>query len=88
MRVFFAYNDSNSAPLIRIKGLLNLSSRGKIQQTEVSIHSSVALRQTMKNRFLSPVMRVFRKRFLTTCLTTDRRGIHGNSVGKSCEERL
>ena len=87
MRVFFAYNDSNSAPLIRIKGLLNLSSRGKIQQTEVSIHSSVALRQTMKNRFLSPVTRVFRKRFLTTCLTTNRRGACGNSGGKSCEER-
>lgn len=87
MRVFFAYNDSNSAPLIRIKGLLNLSSRGKIQQTEVSIHSSVALRQTMKNRFLSPVMRVFRKRFLTTCLTTDSRGVCGNSGVKSCEER-
>lgn len=87
MRVFFAYNDSNSAPLIRIKGLLNLSSRGKIQQTEVSIHSSVALRQTMKNRFLSPVMRVFRKRFLTTCLTTGSRGVCGNSGVKSCEER-
>ena len=41
-----------------------------------------------KNRFLSPVTRVFRKRFLTTCLTTDRCGTHGNSVDKSCEERL
>ena len=40
-----------------------------------------------KNRFLSPVTRVFRKRFLTTCLTTDRRGVCGNSGGKSCEER-
>lgn len=40
-----------------------------------------------ENRFLSPVTRVFRKRFLTTCLTTDRRGVCGNSGGKSCEER-
>ena len=39
-----------------------------------------------KNRFLSPVTRVFRKRFLTTCLTTDRRGARGNSGVKSCEE--
>ena len=57
-----------------------------MQQTEVSIHSSTALRQTMKNRFLSPVTGVFRKRFLTTCLTTDSRGVCGNSVVKSCEE--
>ena len=40
----------------------------------------------MKNRFLSPVTRVFRKRFLTTCLTTDSRGVCGNSGVKSCEE--
>ena len=39
-----------------------------------------------KNRFLSPVTRVFRKRFLTTCLTTDSRGVCGNSGVKSCEE--
>ena len=57
-----------------------------MQQTEVSIHSSTALRQTMKNRFLSPVTGVFRKRFLTTCLTTDSRGVCGNSGVKSCEE--
>ena len=56
-------------------------------QTGVPDYLPTALRQTMKNRFLSPVTRVFRKRFLTTCLTTDRRGVCGNSGGKSCEER-
>ena len=85
--VFFVYSDANSAPLIRIKGLLNLSSRGTMRQTGAMNHSSTALRQTMKNRFLAPVTRVFRKRFLTTCLTTNRRGTHGNSGGKSCEKR-
>ena len=56
-------------------------------QTGVPDYLPTALRQTMKNRFLSPVTRVFRKRFLTTCLTTDSRGVCGNSGGKSCEER-
>ena len=70
-----------------IKDLLNLSSRGTMRQTGATKHPSAALRQTMKNRFLSPVTRVFRKRFLTTCLTTDSRGVCGNSGGKSCEDR-
>ena len=70
-----------------IKDLLNLSSRGTMRQTGATKHPSAALRQTMKNRFLAHVTRVFRKRFLTTCLTTDRRGVCGNSGGKSCEER-
>ena len=69
-----------------IKDLLNLSSRGTMRQTGAMKHPSTALRQTMKNRFLSPVTRVFRKRFLTTCLTTDSRGVCGNSGVKSCEE--
>jgi hypothetical protein len=70
-----------------IKDLLNLSSRGTMRQTGATNHPSATLRQTMKNRFLSPVTRVFRKRFLTTCLTTDSRGACGNSGVKSCEER-
>ena len=86
--VFFVYSDANSAPLIRIKGLLNLSSRGTMRQTGVPDYLPTALRQTIKNRFLAHVTRVFRKRFLTTCLTTDRHGVHGNSGGKSCEEYL
>ena len=57
-----------------------------MRQTGAMKHPSTALRQTMKNRFLSPVTRVFRKRFLTTCLTTDSRGVCGNSGVKSCEE--
>ena len=57
-----------------------------MRQTGATKHPSAALRQTMKNRFLSPVTRVFRKRFLTTCLTTDSRGVCGNSGVKSCEE--
>ena len=73
--------------LLCTKDLLNLSSRGTMRQTGATKHPSAALRQTMKNRFLSPVTRVFRKRFLTTCLTTDRCGVCGDSGGKSCEER-
>ena len=69
-----------------IKDLLNLSSRGTMRQTGATNHPSATLRQTMKNRFLAPVTRVFRKRFLTTCLTTDSRGVCGNSGVKSCEE--
>ena len=57
-----------------------------MRQTGVPDYLPAALRQTMKNRFLSPVTRVFRKRFLTTCLTTDSRGVCGNSGVKSCEE--
>ena len=57
-----------------------------MRQTGATNHLSASLRQTMKNRFLSPVTRVFRKRFLTTCLTTDSRGVCGNSGVKSCEE--
>jgi len=57
-----------------------------MRQTGATKHPSAALQQTIKNRFLSPVTRVFRKRFLTTCLTTDSRGVCGNSVVKSCEE--
>ncbi len=60
--------------------------RGTMRQTGGPDYLPAALRQTMKNRFLSPVTRVFRKRFLTTCLTTDRRGVCGNSGSKSCEE--
>lgn len=86
MKVFFVYSDANSAPLIRIKGLLNLSSRGTMRQAGEAKYPSTAFRQTMKNRFLSPVTRVFRKRFLTTCLTTGSRGVCGNSGVKSCEE--
>ena len=66
----------------------NLLIRGTMRQTEVADYLPTALQQTMKNRFLLPVVRVFRKRFLTTCLTTDRRGVHGNSGGKSCEDHL
>ena len=63
LRVFFVYSDANSAPLIRIKGLLNLSSRGTMRQTGVPDYLPTAFRQTMKNRFLAPVTRVFSKRF-------------------------
>lgn len=52
--------------------------------TGLLAHSTPA---NCENRFLSPVTRVFRKRFLTTCLTTDSRGVCGNSGVKSCEER-
>ena len=69
-----------------IKGLLNHLIRGTMRQTGGPDYLPAALRQALKNRFLSPVTRVFRKRFLTTCLTTDSRGVCGNSGGKSCEE--
>jgi len=41
VKVFFVYSDANSAPLIRIKGLLNLSSRGTMRRWrgKVSVHS-------------------------------------------------
>lgn len=52
--------------------------------TGLLAHSTPA---NCENRLLSPVTRVFRKRFLTTCLTTDSRGVCGNSGVKSCEER-
>lgn len=58
-----------------------------MRQTGVADYLPAALRQALKNRFLSPVTRVFRKRFLTTCLTTDSRGVCGSSGVKSCEER-
>ena len=44
VRVFFVYSDANSAPLIRIKDLLNLSSRGTMRQTGATNHPSAALR--------------------------------------------
>ena len=69
-----------------LKGLLNLSSRGTMRQAGEANYPSTAFQQTIKTRFLSPVTRVFRKRFLTTCLTTDSRGVCGNSGVKSCEE--
>ena len=88
MKVFFVYCDANSAPPVPcIKDLLNLSQQ-RYNAANRSDEASVRGTPANYEKPLSvPCHEGVQKAVFTTCLTTDRRGVCGNSGGKSCEER-